>query len=356
MGLKTLIARRVILAVPVVWGVLTMIFIVLSAMTPLQRVAYFLGGNARDFSTQNIQYQIHKLGLDQPIVVQYLNWLRKIVSLDFGYSWLSGAPVLQTILASLPSTLELILYSTPFIIALSIWLGTRAAVNHNKTVDHIIRVYSTLCASCPVFVVAGVLIMLALVVQDPRHVYLDPFVQLSYDVARNLALRMEYGTFVPYTGMISLDALLNGDVGLFLDAMMHLCLPVATLVLTQGAALTRVTRSGIIEELGKPYVTSAMAKGLSKNETVYKHARKNASISILTMSGLLLGNMFMGLAIVEYVFMRYNGFAALLVVSAVTMDTPVLVTGAMFVAVFFVLVNLVVDILYEYIDPRIKLR
>jgi peptide/nickel transport system permease protein len=355
MGLKTLIVRRVLLAVLVVLGVVTLIFIAWSAMTPIMRVAYYLGPSSIDLSRQNVQSTIHRLGLDQPIVVQYVDWLRKIVGLDFGYSLGTGAPVLQTILASLPSTMELILYSAPFIIALPIWLGTKAALNQNKKVDHAVRVFTTLCTSCPVFIVAGVLIMLSLAVQDPRHVYLDPLLQLSYGVGYNLALRIQNGTFIPYTGMISIDALLNGDWGLFSDAMMHLILPVATLVLTQGAALMRVTRSGIIEELGKPYVTSAMAKGLSKEETVYKHARKNASVSILTMSGLLLGNMFMGLVIVETIFER-PGFASLLASSALTMDAPVLLTGAMFVAVFFVFLNLLVDILYEYVDPRIRLR
>jgi peptide/nickel transport system permease protein len=126
------------------------------------------------------------------------------------------------------------------------------------------------------------------------------------------------------------------------------------LVLAQGAALIRVTRSGLIEELGKPYVVSAKAKGLSKEEAVYKHARKNASVSVLTTASLLMGNMLTAIAIVEKVFGR-PGFGSLLFSSAQTMNTPVLFTGAMFVALFFVLMNLAVDILYEYIDPRIRL-
>jgi peptide/nickel transport system permease protein len=358
MGIKTLIARRVILAVPVMLGVVTLIFVALSAMTPAMRVAYYAGSSPRDWSPQKLRIAIHELGLDQPIVVQYVNWLGRIVRLDFGRSFASvgeeGAPVLQTILVSLPSTLELILYSVPFIIAFSIWLGTKAAINHNKQDDYIIRVFVTLGSSFPVFVVGGLLIMLCLAIQNPYQLHLDPYLQLSYDVGRNLSLRIEHGTFAQYTGMISIDALLNGDVWLFLDAMMHLILPVATLVLTQCAALVRVTRSGLLEELGKPYVAAAMAKGLSKKETVYKHARKNASISILTMLGLLMSNMFMSIVIVEEVFMR-PGFGSLLVSSALTMNAPVLLTAAMFVALFFVLVNLIVDILYEYVDPRITL-
>ena len=358
MGIKTLIARRVILAVPVALGVVTLIFVAISVMTPVMRVAYYVGSNPRDWTPQQLKIAIHKLGLDQPIVVQYVNWLRKVASLDFGRSMApvgyEGAPVLQMILASLPSTLELILYSVPFIIAFSIWLGTKAAINENKQDDYIVRVFVYLGSSFPVFVVGGFLIMLSLAIQSPYQVHLDPYLQLSYNVNVNLISRIEHGTFTQYTGMISIDALLNGDIWLFLDAMMHLILPVATLVLTQCAALVRVTRAGLLEELGKPYVAAAKAKGLSKKDTVYKHARKNASISIFTMLGLLMSNMFMSIVIVEIVFWR-PGFGALLVSSALTMDLPVVLTGVMFVALFFVLINLIVDILYEYVDPRITL-
>lgn len=358
MGIKTLIARRIILAVPVALGVVTLVFVALSAMSPAVRVAYYVGSSPRDWTLQTFRDTIHEFGLDQPIVVQYVNWLRRIVSLNFGRSFANpeqeGAPALQVILASLPSTLELLLYSVPFIIAFSIWAGTKAAINHDKQNDYIVRVFVILGSSFPVFVVGGLLIMLSLVIQNPYQVRLDPYLQLSYDVGRNLGLRIESGTFVQYTGMISVDTLLNGDTWLFSDAMMHLILPVGTLVLTQCAALVRVTRSGLLEELGKPYVVAAMAKGLSKKATIYKHARKNASISILTMLGLLMSNMFISIAIVEKVFWR-PGFGSLLVSSAITMNAPVLLAGAMFVGLFFVLTNLIVDILYEYVDPRITL-
>jgi dipeptide transport system permease protein len=357
MGLKTLIARRVLLAVPVAIGVVTVIFAVLSVMTPIMRVAYFVGGRPNDFlSRAKLQYWIHFYGLDQPIPVQYVNWLKKVAALDFGFSFSSGkeAPVMSVVLASLPPTLELVLYSAPFILWFPIWLGTRAAVNQNKTVDHIARVIGTLGTSVPVFLTGVILIMISLAVQDPRQIILDPYRQLSYNVGIDVALRTERGAFTQYTGMISIDALLNGDAWLFLDAMMHLILPVLTLVSAQSAALIKVTRSGLIGEFDKPYVVSAMTKGLSKEEATYKHVRKNASISVLTVSSLLLGNMFVSLMIVEKVFNR-PGFASLVASSAIMMDTPVLFACAMLIALFYVLLNLVVDILYAHLDPRIKL-
>jgi len=358
MGLKRLIARRILLTIPVAIGVVTLIFVLLSAMTPVMRIAYYVGSRPSDLSKTNIEKAIRANGLDQPIVFQYFNWLRKILSLDFGRSMSRGeepgAPVLSLIDASLPSTLELLLYSVPFIVLFGIWFGTKAAIKQNKNADYAARIVSVLGASLPVFVVAGVLIMLSLAVQNPYHVALDPYLRLSYDVGYDLNLRIASGTFTSYTNMVSIDALLNGDIALFMDAMMHLILPVMTLIVTQCAVLIRVTRSGLLEELGKPYIASARAKGLSEKDAVYLHARKNASISVLTILGLLLRNMFVSVVIVEMVFQR-GGFAALTVSSALTMNTPVLFACVMFVAGFFVVVNLVVDILYEYIDPRIRL-
>ena len=358
MRLRILIARRALLALPVAIGVVTVIFLALSAMTPIMRVAYYVGSNPTRLNKDLMEQAIHNYGLDQPIWVQYANWLKKIVFLDFGRSYgygeEAGPPVLSTILNSLSPTLELVIYSVPFVMMFSIWFGTKAALNQNKTTDHVARVFGTLGTSFPVFVVSGLLIMLALVIQDPRHIQFVPVGTLDYFMQIDVDSRMAHGSFTVYTNMMSIDTFLNGDMTLFLNSVEHLILPVAVLVLTQCAALIRVTRSGLIEELGKPYVMCAKAKGLSKKDALYKHARKNASISVLTILGLLLSNMFVSLAIVERVFER-PGFASLLIDSARTMNTPVLLTGAMFVALFFVILNLAVDILYQYIDPRIRL-
>jgi ABC-type dipeptide/oligopeptide/nickel transport system permease component len=360
MGLRTIIARRIILAVPVAIGVVTVIFAVLSVMTPTMRVAYFAGTGKLDLKPENLKRLIHEYGLDQPIIVQYLDWLNKIIHLDFGHTMSplyppgQGPSALSIALDCLPSTLELILYSVPFIVLFSIWLGTKAAVNHDRTTDHIVRAFGILGVSVPVFIVALVFVMLSLAVQNPYHLQFMPQGFLSDSASASLASRIQHGAFTGYTGMITIDALLNGDTTLFLDAIIHLILPVLTLVLTQCAALIRVTRSGLMEELHKPYIVSALSKGLSNEEVVYKHARKNASISVLTVLGLLMSNMLLNLAIVEKVFGR-PGFGYLLVYSAIIMDTPVLFTCILFVALFFVLVNLVVDISYAYLDPRIKL-
>jgi peptide/nickel transport system permease protein len=300
-----------------------------------------------------VQERIKELGLDQPIPVQWFNWLVKVAQLDFGVSMSSGTPAMQLVFDSLPTTLELILYSAPLIILFAVWLGTKAALNHNKTVDHVARIAAILGTALPVFVLGTILISTSLMFYNQFHFI--PLESLSRNVRVDLIRRIENGTFTQYTGMNTIDALLNGDLPLFLDAAEHLILPVALLVATQGVALMRVTRSGLIEELGRPYMATAVAKGLSKKDAAYKHARKNMLISVLTVSGLLLGSMLTGLVIVERVFM-IPGFGNLLVSSARRFDLPVIIAGTTFVAVVFVLINLTVDILYSYIDRRIKLR
>ena len=354
MGVKTLIAKRILLTIPVIIGVVTIIFATLSVMSPGMRIAYFTGNTPRNYARQEMDTLIHEYGLDQPIWIQYANWLRQIITLDFGRSMSSHAPAINMVFASLPTTLELLLYSVPFIVFLSIWLGTKAAINHNKPVDHAARIIGVLGTSAPVFITASVLILITLIVQNPYAFRLDPYLQLCYQRGIDLTLRVRNGTFIQYTNMISIDALLNGDIVLFEDSLEHLALPVITLVFTQCAALIRITRSGLIEELGKPYIFSALSKGLSRKEAAYKHARRNASISVLTILGVLFSNMFISIVIVEAVFGR-PGFALLLATSARTMDTPVLFACITIVTLFLVFVNVIVDILYMHVDPRIRL-
>jgi ABC-type dipeptide/oligopeptide/nickel transport system permease component len=350
MGLERLIAKRIALAVPTIMTVLIIIFAVTLLLTPTMRLYMFIT-HPRDLLPQNLQNLIHQHGLDQPILVQFANWLGKIAVLDFGVSLHSNVPAMDILIASMPTTLELVLYSVPLIIFFGIWLGTKAALNHNKKLDHIARLTGLIGASFPAFVLGEVLIAMFLA---QFGFYAASAGGLDYNVRYDLIHRIQNGTFTQYTGMTTIDALLNGDAPVFVDALKHLVFPVAILVFTQTALLMRVTRAGVLEESSKTYFTSAMAKGLSKKETVYKHARKNALISVLTVSGLLLGNMLTTLAIVETVFNR-PGFAYTAVNSARLLDTPVVFASTTIIVIAYILMNLVIDILYMYVDRRIKL-
>jgi peptide/nickel transport system permease protein len=348
MGLKRLVARRILLSVPTAIGVITIIFVALLPINPMMRVAFFVR-SPRDLIPSNLDRLIHRYGLDRPLLLQWVDWLKKVATLDFGVSLPGGQPAMELVFSSLPVTFELIVYSAPLIIGFGLWLGTKAGLHHNRPVDHIVRVAGTLGTTLPVFLVAGLVV--AITIAQTGFI---PAGRLSYGLNHDFNVKVENGTFAVYTGMISIDALLNGEVEIFLDALAHLVLPVMVLVFTQGVALIRLTRSGVIEESGKQYFLSARAKGLSRKDAVYKHARKNAAISVLTVSGVLIGNMLTSLVIVERVF-YIHGFGSLAVSAAQNLNMTVVFACATFVALLFVLINLVVDILYGIIDPRIKL-
>lgn len=353
MSLKKLIPKRVLLTIPTILGVITLLFVAISPLPPTTRVAFFLKNEREYYDTVFLQRRIHMYGLDDPIPVQWFEWVVKVANFDFGVSMSSGAPAMGLVLNSLPTTLELILYSAPCIILSALWLGTKAALNHNKPVDHAARIAATLGTTFPVFLLGGLLVTAAWLLYPQLH--FTPVESLTRDVRIGFHHRIQNGTFSQYTGMTTIDALLNGDMPLFLDAAAHLVLPVLLLVFTQGVALMRVTRSSLIEELGKQYITSARAKGFTTKHAVYRHARKNASVSVMTLSGLLLGNMLMGLVVVERVFVL-PGFGNLAVSAAQRLDVPVVVACSACVAIVFVLINMIVDILYRFLDPRIRLQ
>ena len=356
MSLKKLIAKRVLLIIPTVLGVVTLIFVALIPVPPIIRVFFYLRGHGVGGDPYNMLFlnqRLKEFGLDRPIFLQWLEWIGNVARLDFGASMSSGASPMQLVFRALPTTLELILYSAPLIILFAVWLGTKAALNHNRPVDHVARIAATAGATLPVFLLAAIAVATPLFFYNQLHFM--PIEGLSYDMRMGLLKRIENGTFSRYTGLNTIDALLNGDMQLFLDAAAHLVLPVLVLVFTQGVALMRVTRSSLVEELRKQYITSALAKGLTQKDAAYKHARKNALVSVITLSGVLLGNMVTGLVIVERVFM-IPGFCNLLVYSAIRYDIPVVVACSTFAAIVFVLVNLAVDILYRVVDPRIRLQ
>jgi peptide/nickel transport system permease protein len=157
-----------------------------------------------------------------------------------------------------------------------------------------------------------------------------------------------------YTGLMTIDSLINGEWWIFIDSVRHLVLPITVLSLLNSAVMVRVTRSSMLEALGKDYITAAKAKGLSKNEVVNKHARRNALIPAITISGLMIAGLLTGVTITETVF-DMGGIGQYAAQSARALDIPPVIGYALLSAVLFVVSNLIVDVLYAYIDPRIRL-
>jgi len=345
MGLRDYIIRRVILIVPVIFGVVLLIFAVMQLIPVRARASVYV---TDPHQFQQIDQIIEQYGLNQPVHIQFYTWLREILRGNFGYSEMfGGEPVLQGLLSRLPATLEIVIYSAPLIVFFGIWLGTISAVNRDKLPDHISRVSSILGNSLPSFFFG--ILLISIFVAQLKWSTLGRVTSMG-----SIMVALQRGTFHQYTGLFTVDALLNGNLVLFVDALKHVALPALVLVFIQSATMVRVTRSSMLEALSKTYIVAARAKGLSRREVIYKHARRNALIPVVTISGLLIGGMLTGLTITETVF-HFGGIGSWAATAAIYLDVPVVIAYAMFSALIFVLSNLIVDILYAYIDPRIRL-
>lgn len=346
MGLRDYIIRRVILVIPIMLGVVIMLFAVLQLIPPTARAAVFIT-SPQEFRA--IDQVIEQYGLNQPSYVQFVVWLQQILSGNFGYSViLGGEAVLPAMLRRLPNTVEIVIYSAPLIVLFGIWYGTLAAVNRDKLPDHVSRITSILASSLPSFFLG----MILLAIFGTNGLGLTSIGRLS--MQGKISYLVSTGDVHLYTGLYTIDSLLNLNFAWFADAVNHLILPVLVLVLIQSATMVRVTRSSMLEALGKTYIVAARAKGLSRKETIYKHARRNALIPVITISGLLVGGMFTGLTITETVF-QFGGIGNFAAAASINLDVAVVIAYALFSAIIFVTANLIVDVLYAYIDPRIRL-
>jgi peptide/nickel transport system permease protein len=253
-----------------------------------------------------------RMGFDQPVYVQYLRWLNNVLHGDLGYSYMSDKPVVDTIMKSFQATLRLSVVSMIISIIISIPLGIIAAVKNNTIIDDICRFGALIGVSMPNFWQAFLLIMLF-------SIYLD---------------------WVPVAGY--------GDGGDF----EHMILPAIVLGTSSAAMTTRLMRSSLIEALTQDYIIAARAKGLPERIVILKHALKNALIPVITMLGLSLGFLLNGSVAVEWIF-GWPGIGRLVVDSIYSRDYTMIQGSIIFIAIIFVTLNIIVDISYNYLDPRI---
>jgi len=289
---------------------------------------------------------IERYGLDQPFVVQYGTWLGQVFTGNLGYSKVVSQPVSDAIIQFLPATLELAIFATPLIILLGILLGTTAAAHKDRPLDHGTRVAAILGWSLPTFWLG---LMLLMIFYGFLRGFLPPGrLSVQIDLLVNAA------PFIRYTHINTIDAILNLDGPVFLDALRHLVLPVVTLSVVNVAFIMRLMRSSMLESLGKGYILTARAKGLAERVVVNKHARRNALIPVITVSGYVFAALANGVVITETIF-NFKGIGWWAWQSAINLDISSVLGFALFNAVLFVLVNLVVDVLYTRVDPRVRL-
>lgn len=343
MRLRTYVIRRILLLIPILIGVSVLIFILSMAFSPEQRAVLYAKSPR---ALRNLRMLVEKYQLRDPAYIQYFNWMNQVLHGDLGWSHYSNMPVVQAIVKHLPATLELVIFSAPLIYIFGTRMGISAAVKRDKPTDHALRLFSIIGWSLPTFWSA----ILLLSIFYGGFGWFPPG-RLGLDASWFI---IESPTFVQYTKINTIDALLNGELWIFLDALKHLVLPVLNLFIVYVAWIMRVMRSGMLEALGKGYILTARAKGLDETDVIYTHARKNAMIPVITVSGLMIAGMLSGLVITEIVF-DFKGIGFWAANAALGLDIAAILGFSLFVAIVFVITNLIVDVFYAYIDARVRL-
>ena len=343
MKMLNYIIRRLLLIIPVLIGVSLIIFMLLLLFSPEQRAAVFVTDVKQ---LRNIQGIIAKHGLDAPIYVQYFRWISQLFQGNLGWSKTAEKPVLEAFFYFLPTTMELALFSAPLIIFIGIYLGSLSAVHKDKPIDHVSRVFAIVGWSLPTFWLG---LMLLMIFYGYFSGLLPPE---ALGVEASLAVKSK--EFIRFTRINTIDALLNGKLWIFFDALRHLVLPVLTLTIIDCAMVMRIMRSSMLEALGKGYILTARAKGADERTVIKKHARRNAMIPVVTVSGYLFALLMSGVVITETIFNR-KGLGWWWAKAAIQLDIPAVLGAVLFNGILFVLTNLVVDLLYAYFDPRVRL-
>ncbi|KXK11372.1 MAG: ABC transporter permease [Chloroflexi bacterium OLB14] len=353
--MTTYIIRRLLLVPVILFGVTILIFGMLQFLDPVERVSMYIRDTPK--SDAQIEALITKYGLDKPIYVQYWKWLvgdvdpitnvrsGGILFGDFGYSRTNSQPVADLIKNRFPNTLDLTLWAIGPVIFVGIWLGIQAAVRHNKPFDQMARIFSIIGTSLPTFVFGLLVLMLfyANLGWFPPGRVSDEFSKI-----------ISSAEFTNYTKLLSIDSLLNGRFDIFLDVMKHMVLPILTLSYISWATFLRVTRSSMLETLRMEYVTTARAKGLSERDVIHKHARPNAMLPVTTLAGFSIVGLLGGVVITETVF-NYPGIGATAARSAAQLDVITVLGFTLFTGLILVVSNVIVDVLYAFIDPRVRL-
>ncbi|APW98835.1 peptide ABC transporter permease [Halobiforma lacisalsi AJ5] len=327
MSLGKFLVRRILQGIFVIWGAITIMF-GLRAVSPGDPASLMLAEGA----TQELIEQVRREeGLDQPIYVQYFDYLQGIVTGDFGYSWQSNREVEAMVIERIPATVELAVAATIVAVAIAIPLGVISATRRNQPSDYGATLFSLLGISTPNFWLGLMLILV-----------LGVWTGVFPTGRRPVGLGEAAMTFAQ-----------TGSPGDLFTWLRYITLPALTLGTYFTALITRLTRSGMIDELGKPYVTASRAKGLPNVLVRYKHVLRNTMIPIITVLGLQMGTLMGGAVITETVF-NWPGLGLRLIDALDTRDWPLMQGIILFIAVAFVVINIVVDALYSYLNPQVR--
>jgi peptide/nickel transport system permease protein len=338
MSFQLYLIRRILFVIPVCLGITLFAFVIANAV-PADPITANLPQSALNDEEIIAAFRA-RWGLDQPPHVQYLTYLGNLLRGDLGTSIKTRNPVAEDIGKFLPATIELATVGIVFGIIFGIAFGIISAIWRNSIADYLVRILSLLGVSFPVFVLAllGLTVLhaqwgivpgpgrLGVLLDDPPHV----------------------------TGLFLIDSLLVGDTVVFRDALARLILPGLVLGLYVSGIIARITRSSLLNVLGLDYMRTARAKGLRERVTIWGHALPNALIPVVTVIGLSYSNLLSGAVLTESIF-AWPGIGRYMFRASTSQDFPAIMGGSVVIALIYVGVNFIVDILYYFIDPRIRL-
>jgi len=344
--LTTYIIRRLLLLPLIMLGVTLIVFSMQQLLGPLKLLSTYVDPNTyAKLSDQDKIILMEQYGLTDPLPVRYGKWIGNLLKGDLGWSVVGKEPVIDALLHRFPYTVELALYALFPIIGVGIWFGVTAAVHHNSFIDQTIRIFALIGWSLPDFVWA-ILVLLIF------------YIGLGWFPPGNLSLWadevVKSATFNNYTRLLTIDALLNGRIDVFWDALRHIIGPIIAISWLWWANLLRITRSSMLEVLRKDYIRTARSKGLPEQVVINKHARRNALIPVVTTAGQMVIGLLAGVVIVEMVFVR-TGIGSFAATAAQTLDYASIMGVLLFTSFILIVGNLIIDVSYAFIDPRIRL-
>lgn len=339
MNLGWYVAKRLLFVVPVLFGAILLTFFV-SHIVPGDPVFAYLRGSDYARLPGTVEALRAKWGFDQPLYVQLFRYVANVFQGDLGFSIRSQKSVLSEVLYYLPNTLELATAAFIMAIIIGVPLGILAARRRrNKVIDSLARSYSLFGVSMPIFWLGLMLLMIFYYQLRilPGPGMLDPFISNPPRI----------------TGFLTLDCILSGDIVAFINSLQHLILPAFVLGSEGAAILSRITRSSMLEVLDQDYILAGRAKGLPENKVIYGHALKNALIPILSVAGPVYGGLLGGAVLTETIF-GWPGIGKYAVASMGMLDYASILGVTVVACVIYLSINLIIDILYAWVDPRIK--
>jgi len=341
LSLKSYIITRALLTIPTVLLLVSLVFLIVRVLPGDPALLHF-GKQVNPAALAEVK---HALGLDVPIYVQYYNYLVGLFHGNLGVAFSNEQPVTPQILSAFPATLELAIGSMIVAVVVGVVLGVRSSRKYGSREDTIIRTFGVVIYSVPVFFLGLILIAVFAI---GFHI-LPSGERISTVVPAGGTL---FGVHIQ-TGLYTIDSLLAGNPGEFFDAVKHLILPCTALGLYISAVFLRITRSNMLEALGQEYVLAAKARGLKERTVLYSYGLRNGLLPVLTIMGLEFAGLLSGAILTETTF-AWNGIGTYIVTAITDRDYIAIQGAVVFFGIIVAVVSLIVDILYAYLDPRVR--